>query len=288
MFKPMNKKVYLILAFGLLGVSFGGPLARFLPEMAALTIAFWRMAGASTMLWTHGIVQHQKPLKTGKFLPIIIAGIFLALHFAFFYSAIKMTSIANATLFATMAPIFTLIYERFVLKHKLPWAALLGLWIAIFGAFIVQGSGFDWGTDATTGNFYALASSAFMSVVLLIGQHVRRDISNIMYTRWLYLFAALTLLGITLGFGIDMKFLSGDVKWLLGLVILPTLIGHNSMNYAVKYIRPTIVGAMPFGEPILASILAWSFFGEIVSWNVIVGGVITISGLVLLTLKRGH
>ncbi|NQT62576.1 MAG: DMT family transporter [Candidatus Marinimicrobia bacterium] len=284
----MNKKVYVILAFGLLGVSFGGPLARFLPEMAALTIAFWRMAGASTMLWTHGIIQPQKPLETVKFPAIIIAGIFLALHFAFFYSAIKLTSIANATLFATMAPIFTLIYERFVLKHKLPIAALLGLWIAIFGAFIVQGSGFDWGTEATTGNLYALASSAFMSVVLLIGQRVRRDVSNIMYTRWLYLFAALTLIGITLGLGIDMKFSSSDVKWLLGLVILPTLIGHNSMNYAVKFIRPTIVGAMPFGEPILASILAWLFFGEIVSWNVIVGGVITISGLVLLTLKRGH
>jgi drug/metabolite transporter (DMT)-like permease len=102
------------------------------------------------------------------------------------------------------------------------------------------------------------------------------------------MFAALTLVGIILGLGIDIIFLSGDVKWLLGLVILPTLVGHNSMNYAVKYIRPTIVGAMPFGEPILASILAWLFFGEIVGWNVVIGGTITLSGLVLLTLKRGH
>ncbi len=287
MLKPMSKKVYFILGFGLLGVSFGGPIARFLPEMAALTIAFWRMAGASALLWTHGTIQPQKTLEKAKFPSILIAGIFLALHFAFFYSAVKLTSIANATLFATMAPLFTLIYERFFLKRKLPLAALLGLWIAIFGAFIVQGAGFDWGTEATTGNLYALASSAFMSVVLLIGQSVRKDITNIMYTRWLYMFAALTLFFIILGFGTDINFMSSDVKWLIGLVILPTLIGHNSMNYAVKYIRPTIVGAMPFGEPILASILAWLFFGEIVSWNVAVGGVITLSGLVLLTLKRG-
>ena len=286
MFKAMNNRIYIILVFGLLGVSFGAPLARFLPEMAALTIAFWRMAGASTLLWSHGVIQKQEPLWRSKFPAIIVAGIFLALHFAFFYSAVKLTSIASATLFATLAPIFTLVYERFALKHKFPVGALVGLWMAISGAVIVQGTEFAWGSEATQGNFYALASSAFMSVVLIIAQRIRSEITNIMYTRWLYLFAALTLALIIFSLGIDISFQLADSKWLLGLVILPTLIGHNSMSYAVKYLRPTIVGSMPFGEPILASILAWLFFGEMVGLNVIIGGAITLSGLVLLTLKR--
>jgi drug/metabolite transporter (DMT)-like permease len=286
MFKAMNNRIYIILVFGLLGVSFGAPLARFLPELAALAIAFWRMAGASAVLWSHGAILKQAPLKRSKFPMIIIAGIFLALHFAFFYSAVKMTSIASATLFATLAPIFTLIYERFALKHKFPLGALIGLWMAITGAVIVQGTEFVWGSEATQGNLYALASSAFMSVVLIIAQRVRSDITNIMYTRWLYLFAALTLGLITFILGIDLSFQATDVKWILGLVVLPTLIGHNSMSYAVKFLRPTIVGSMPFGEPILASILAWIFFGELVGMNVLIGGAITLSGLVLLTLKR--
>ncbi len=282
----MNNRVYIILVFGLLGVSFGAPLARFLPEIAALTIAFWRMAGASTLLWGHGVIKKQEPLERSKFPAIIIAGVFLALHFAFFYSAVKITPIANATLFATMAPFFTLIYERFVLKQKLAIGAMIGLWLAIAGAIIVQGSSFEWGAEETRGNLYALASSAFMSVVLLIGQRLRSEMTNIMYTRWLYLFAALTLGLIVNSFGVDIGFQMVEAKWLLGLVILPTLIGHNSMSYAVKYLRPTIVGSMPFGEPILASVLAWLFFGEIVGWNVVIGGAITLSGLVLLTFKR--
>ena len=283
----MHNRIYIILVFGLLGVSFGAPLARFLPELAALSIAFWRMGGASTLLWGHGIIKGQEPLGQKEFPAIIIAGIFLALHFAFFYSAVKLTTIANATLFATMAPLFTLVYERLVLKQRLALGALIGLWMAIAGAIIVQGSGFHWGAVETRGNLYALASSGFMSVVLLIGQRVRSKITNIMYTRWLYLFAALTLVLITFSLGVDLRFQLADTKWLLGLVILPTLIGHNSMSYAVKYLRPTIVGSMPFGEPILASVLAWLFFGEVVGWNVVIGGSITLSGLVLLTLKRG-
>ncbi|MCF7921456.1 MAG: DMT family transporter [Candidatus Marinimicrobia bacterium] len=286
MFDAMNNRVYIILVFGLLGVSFGAPLARFLPELAALTIAFWRMAGAATLLWSHGGFQKQNPLDKKQYAAIIVAGIFLALHFAFFYSAVKITSIANATLFATMAPLFTLIYERFVLKQKLAFGAMIGLWIAISGAVIVQGAGFEWGAEETTGNLYALASSVFMAVVLIIAQGVRTNITNILYTRWLYLIAAATLAIMTISLGIDLRFQMADTKWLLGLIILPTLIGHNSMSYAVKYLRPTIVGSMPFGEPILASILAWLFFGEIVGWNVIFGGAITLSGLILLTLKR--
>lgn len=208
------------------------------------------------------------------------------MHFAFFYTAVKMTSIANATLFATMAPLFTLIYERFMLRQKFKLGALLGFWMAIAGAIVVQGAGFEWGTEDTTGNLYAFASSVFMAVVLIFAQGVRRQISNISYTRWLYLVAAVTLAIITSLLGLDLRFQMTDAKWLLGLVLLPTLIGHNSMSYAVKYLRPTIVGSMPFGEPILASLLAWLLFGELVGLNVILGGVITLSGLVLLTLKR--
>lgn len=287
MFKAMKgNRVYIILAFGLLGVSFGAPLARFVPELAALTIAFWRMAGASALLWGHGLAKQQGSLKKNHYPAIITAGVFLALHFAFFYSAVKITTIANATLFATLAPIFTLIYERFVLKHKLPVGALVGLWMAVAGAVIVQGSGFEWGSETTTGNIYALISSVCMSVVLLIAQRIRREMTNILYTRWLYFFSTLTLAVITFSLGIDLQFQTADFKWLLGLVILPTLIGHNSMSFAVKYLRPTIVGSMPFGEPVLASILAWFFFGEMVGWNTAIGGMITLSGLIILTLKR--
>ncbi len=288
MLNPMNRRVYIILAFGLLGVSFGAPLARFVPELAALTIAFWRMAGASTLLWSHGAVSGQGALGKNKFPPIIIAGIFLALHFACFYSAVKMTPIANATLFATLAPIFTLGYERFFLKRKMPVGVLIGLLLAIAGAVVIQGSSLQFGAAETRGNLMALASSGFMSVVLIIGERIRGDTGNILYTRWLYLFAAITLAIIGVLSATDLTFKWVDSIWILALIILPTLIGHNSMSYAVKYLRPTIVGSMPFGEPILATILAWFLFGEGVGLPVIIGGSITLTGLVILTLKRNE
>ncbi|NQV50586.1 MAG: EamA family transporter, partial [Candidatus Marinimicrobia bacterium] len=228
----------------------------------------------------------QGALGKNKFPLVLIAGIFLALHFACFYSAVKMAPIANATLFATLAPVFTLIYERVFLKRKLSSGALIGLLLAIAGAVVVHGSSLQFDAAETKGNLMALISSVFMSVVLIMGERIRGNTGNILYTRWLYLFAAITLAIIGVFGGIDLTFSWPDSRWILALVVLPTLIGHNSMSYAVKYLRPTIVGSMPFGEPILATILAWVLFGEGIGWPIILGGSITLTGLVILTFYR--
>ena len=47
---------------------------------------------------------------------------------------------------------------------------------------------------------------------------------------------------------------------LLFLGVVPTILGHNSIYYAVKYVSPTIVAAFPVGEPIIATILAYLIF----------------------------
>ena len=67
---------------------------------------------------------------------------------------------------------------------------------------------------------------------------------------------------------------------MLGLI--PTLIGHTAFSYSVKFISPSIIAAIPLGEPIIASGLAWLLFSEKVSFNVAVGGVFIGIGLMLL------
>jgi drug/metabolite transporter (DMT)-like permease len=54
----------------------------------------------------------------------------------------------------------------------------------------------------------------------------------------------------------------------------------------VKYLRPTIVGSMPLGEPILATLLAWMLFSESIDARVALGGIITLFGLLVINLRR--
>jgi drug/metabolite transporter (DMT)-like permease len=48
-----------------------------------------------------------------------------------------------------------------------------------------------------------------------------------------------------------------------GLAIGPQLLGHGSLNYAVKYVSATVLSTSILAEPILASILAFLLFQEL-------------------------
>ena len=73
----------------------------------------------------------------------IIAGVFLGFHFMLFFTAVKLTFIANATFLCTLAPLFTLMFEVFYFKRVYSLKIIIGLSITLFGAFIILFNGFD-------------------------------------------------------------------------------------------------------------------------------------------------
>ena len=81
-------------------------------------------------------------------------------------------------------------------------------------------------------------------------------------------------------------FSSYEFGGLLILGIIPTILGHGSMYYAIRYVSPTVVASTPMGEPILASIMAWFLFQESVGFATLIGGSITLIGLFILIRQK--
>ena len=121
----------------------------------------------------------------------------------------------------------------------------------------------------------------------MIAEKVRQTENTIVYTRLLYLSAAMTLLIISfIGKTPLLGFTYYEYLGLIFLGIVPTIIGHNAIYYSVKYVSPTIVAAFPLGEPIIATILAFFIFGESIGLNIYIGGFITFLGLIIITIKK--
>ena len=103
----------------------------------------------------------------------------------------------------------------------------------------------------------------------------------------LYLSAAVTLLILSLLMNQSLlDFNINDLYWLIFLGLVPTIIGHNSIYYAIKYVSPTVVSTFPIGEPVLATILAYFIFGEVIGINIVLGGIFTIIGLIFISSKK--
>ena len=249
----------------------------------SIALAFWRMSIGAILLWIYSIFQKQKTISDKNRNYSIISGFFLALHFYFFFEAIRLSTIANATFLGTLAPIFTLIFEIFLLKRKISFKIIIPLIIIIFGSAILVFDEFDFSTDKTIGNLFAILCSFWFGVCFIISDRVRKTEGTINYSRILYTSSALTLFIISLCYNVNLfTFTYENIFLVILLGVVPNIFGHNLLYYSVKYISPTIVSCIPLGEPIIASILAYFIFNQFISQYVIFGGSIIVIGLFLL------
>ena len=127
-----KKNKYALLFVALLAVSSSAWVVRFLPELSATTIAFWRMSLASLMAFA---ISYKTILTFVPNKKILLAGVFLGFHFALFFRSVQLTSIAEAALLGTIAPVFTEFYSIMFQKKKLSIRVLSGLFLALLGAY---------------------------------------------------------------------------------------------------------------------------------------------------------
>ena len=276
-----------LLVVALLSVSSSSIIARFLPDISAVVIAFWRMGIASLFLWGYSGIKNQGKLNRPWRLPVIIAGIFLGFHFAFFFSAVKLTKISSATLLGTTAPLFTLFVEVFFMKRRFPLITLFAILISILGVVIVHGFSIDFSSEEATGNLLAVSCSACIALVFLIAEKVRQNISTIIYSRHLFMIAAMTLIILSLIRGDRLFDFSGtDFIFFLALGFFPSILGHVILNYSIKFLPPSVVSSVPLGETIIASTAAYFIFIEPIPLNTAMGGILTITGLFILGFRN--
>jgi drug/metabolite transporter (DMT)-like permease len=282
------KKPHLLwLVVALLSVSSSSIIVRFLSDHSANVIAFWRMGLASLLLWLYSGFKKQGNLKPSWKLSVMVAGIFLGFHFGLFFSAVKLTKISNATLLGTTAPLFTLIIEIFILKRRFPFITIFAIMLAFLGVLVVQDFTIDFSSGESKGNFYALAGSLCIALVFLIAEKVRQSTNTVTYCRHLFMWAALTLGGLSLFDSESIfHFSKMDFLFFFLLGVFPSIFGHVIFNYFIKYFSPSIIISVPLGEPLIASIAAFYVFGEQPHSNTLIGGVFTLTGLFILGIKN--
>ena len=278
-------KIVLLLVFATFSVSTSPILARLLSDVPAVGISFWRMAIGATILWIYSNFKSTASLSTKNRNYTILGGIFLGIHFQFFFESIKLTTIANATFLGTLAPLFTLFIEKFWLKRRIKKNMIFALAIIFTGSIIIISDQFDASSNYTVGNLYALICSFWIALAFMISENVRKEAGTVAFSRTLFASAAITLMMISFYTGESLiGYSKMDYFGLFLLGLIPTVFGHSTFYFALRYLQPTIVASFPLGEPIIASVIAYFLFSEAVGSSIILGGILTI--LCLLTLVK--
>ena len=282
----------LVIAIAILGVSWASILVRW-SEASAYALAFWRLTlslgvvGAALTL-THGWRQLLEARRSDLVL-LALAGALLAFHFVTFFTALERTTVASATLFVNLHPLFSAGFSALVLRERPARGEWVGILVAIAGAVVIGGASLAVDPGAVKGNMLALVGAVLVAGYFVIGRLLRQRLGIWAYAGWVYFFAALFLLPFVWGRGEALFDYPAREWWIfVGLAAGPMLLGHTGFNWALRYVRAYIVNLAILGEPIGASLLAWWLLGgqEEPGPSTILGGALILLGLAISVYSR--
>ena len=278
----MPKRIYLVLLLALVSVSSTSLVIRHVAFVPALTLAFWRMLSASGLLWAYSVKKPQSLIRIENRRQIALAGFFLGLHFALFFVGVRNTSVASATLLANTGPVFTALLSWFI-GQRVSKSVMLGLLLSVFGIVVVQWSEFGLENNNIWGNVFSLLSGFCIAMTYMFASQIRKTTENVLYGRSVFLVAAVTIGAIAMLSGVSVfDFDRNDIVWFLFLGIVPSVLGHNMLNYSIKFLSPTAVASIPLGEPVLASAFGYLLFLEKIPESAIFGAPIVFIGIIII------
>lgn len=290
---PQPVQVWAVLVVGVLAVSTAAIFIRLAMATAgeqgigfSLFVAAMRLSFASLLLaptWRNVITF---PAAKSAYGYAIAAGIALALHFALWISSLSFVSIAASTSLVTTNPIWVGLLSWLWFKEKLTKHMVLGIALSVLGSLWVAWGdrpSLDLGHAPLLGAGLALAGSWCVSFYLLLGREAqKRGLTIPQYAAIAYSTAAVVLLPLPLLWGIDYGSYSlGVYGYILAMTITAQLVGHTSLNWAMRWLPPVIVTLFILFEPIGSSILGVIFLDEIPSLAVILGGCIILLGVAI-------
>ncbi len=272
----MKTTYYLLLAAAVFSMGMSGPLIR-LAEAPALAIVAWRAAMAWPFLAAMSLVKREVwPWKLA-----IPAGFSLALHWIAWVIAVQTTTIANASVLICTGALWSTLLSRPLLKERIRMNQWFGLLLALLGVILIV-TVRSQGRHTVGGDVMALLGSFAWVAYAFIGRRARQQSEFWGYASAVYLSAIAVILIVTWTTQVSLFSLSSR-GWIYvtAMAIFPTLIGHGTLNFLLRFLGPAKLSLWGLLEPVLASLVAWPVFNEIPPIQVLSGGVITILGVAL-------
>jgi len=268
-----------VLSVGVLVIATASILIRYAQnaQVPSLSIAAIRLGVSAAVLsvivalryaqWPQGITMRHGWLA-------VLSGACLAAHFATWITSLQYTSVASSAALVATTPLWVGIVARVWFKEALNRYRIIGMALTIAGSIgiAVSDQTASVGTNPLLGNLLAIVGAISGSAYFLLGRGLRSDIPLLHYIWMTYGAAAVVLLVAALGFGYTTVPAAG-MTWLvlIGLALGPQLLGHTSINYAMRHLSALLVTIALLGEPVGSAILAFVLFQEQVAPLQVVG-----------------
>ncbi|MFD1826028.1 MULTISPECIES: DMT family transporter [Mumia] len=278
----------LLATVAVLGVSLSGPLMAG-TQAPALAIAFWRNALAEVVLLPVAATRNRRELRSltrADVRTCVLAGVALAVHFATWVSALKLTSVAAATALVSMQVGWVALIGR-LRGTRIPLTVVLGLLISFGGVLVITGVDLALSRDALVGDLLAVVGGLSAAIYTVTGARARETLTTTSYTLLCYGVCAVLLLVACLVGGVPLTgFGAGAWAGIIAVTVTAQLLGHSVINHLLAVMSPMLVSLLLLLEVPGAALLAAALLGQAPGMGVYVGLGLILAGLAVVVTRR--
>lgn len=231
-------------------------------DMGGAAIAAYRFSIYAVVMsfvgWRAGVRLNREVLKG-----TLWGGIALGLDVALFFTAVKLTTIVNATMIGALQPIVVSIVAHHVFGERITGRDIrLGL-VALAGVgVVVMGStgAPEWNL---AGDLAAVGALAAWSAYFVTNRLAKDKVNPRQFTIGTAFYTGIINIPIALVFGQSLANpSSASWIWLLVLTFGSGVMGHELMNWSLRRIPLWLGSTFTLMVPVAASAAAWVFLDE--------------------------
>jgi drug/metabolite transporter (DMT)-like permease len=243
-------------------------------RLQALAFAFYRLwIGAAIMLAV--LYATGRRLSWSTVRRVAPSGVLFGANLAFFFAALKATSVADVLIIAALQPALTLLVAGRLFGERVTTQHLVWTGVSLVGvALVIVGSS---GSPAWSlrGDLLAVGALLAWTTYWLLSKRVRQTVPAFEYMTAVTVAAAVVVTPLALLSGQGLRVRWQDWLWLL-VFVAGAQAGHTLLAWSHAQVDVSVSSVLILAEPVIAAVAALVFLGEPLAWLSVAGGLIAV------------
>ncbi len=276
---------FMALCLGAVAMGISPIFVRFAAaDVGPFASAFWRVALSLPVVYGWMVIEEKRappgaPRRsyTGA---TILAGLAFSGDLFFWHLAILKTTVANATFFATTAPLFVILIVWLVLKQRVSRGTILGLLFCLLGGGALIGQSLQVDPARIRGDLYGLCTAFFFGLYFLAVGRARdhAGAARVTFEAGIVTSAVLLVIAILFDTRVVPHTWQG-IAALIAMAFISQAGGQGLLAVALGRLPPVFSSLVIFLEAIAAALFGWLILAEALTPIQGLGGALILVGI---------
>jgi drug/metabolite transporter (DMT)-like permease len=250
-----------------------------LAHTSGVVFALYRLWGTFGVLWLALLIRRER-LHWRVLRIALPAGLAFGFNTVLFFTALRKTSVADATLITALQPLLVLAVAARWMGERVGLRTIVWSAASVIGAVVVVVGSSATPAWSAVGDMLAFGAVACFTAYVLISKHVRAQVGPHEYLTGVMLVASVAITPVAVLSGDNLRAVEArDWLWIILYTVLSGAIGHLLINWAHATVDVHVSTLIMMGVPVVATLTAVFALGESLNAVQVLGGVIVIGAI---------